>query len=197
MAKRASPVASQMRFLGIGGQMDRKVRHQHDTEIADGQQQQRSRGEPAREFTLRFRQQHHDGRDGDDAGSQGEPANGGAGIERDQHAQHNPAAEKYETLAEQRCQGRQVVAHRKCNHQHGQHAECQIGRSLVAGRKVLESFVLKVGEWSQRHPGHQQRANEDRSPQQIHHLLTAQCVKGGADLRMGRGLAHEAIFEAL
>jgi hypothetical protein len=82
VAERAAPVAGKSGLLRIGRQMNRKIRRQQYSEIADRQQRECGNGEPMHQFTLRFWQQHQRCGYGGNEHRQGEAFDRRRGIER-------------------------------------------------------------------------------------------------------------------
>ena len=197
VAERAAPVSRQLRFLDIGREMYRQVRHQPYSEIADRQQHQCGDAEPAHQFVLGFRQQRQRRRHGDDARRQGEALDRGGGVQRQHDRRDDPAAEQEIGRRQQGREAAHVVAHRERDRQHGDDAEYQIGQRLVAGGGVLELLIAEIDERPQRHPGQEQRADERRAAHQVHHLLTPQFSDDGAQSGGGGQFAQDTIFEAL
>ena len=118
----------------------------------------------------------------DHAGRQRETLDRVAGIERQHHRHHHPAAEQHECRRQQARQPAHVVAHREADRQHRDAAEGRIGRQLVAGGDVADLHIAEIVERPQRHPRQQQRPDEGGAADDIHHLLAPQSADDRLDL---------------
>ena len=175
---RQSP-ASCGSWISVARWIDR-LRRQHYSEIADRQQRQRGDAEPAHQFVLRFRQQHHRRGDRSDAGGQREAAIDVPGSSDSTTLTHDPAAEQHEARRQQRRQARaccrasparpSAPPGRRTPDRSASHCRCA----------VPELRLAEIDERPQRHPGQQQRADEGGAAHHVHHLLTAQSADDGA-----------------
>ena len=92
---------------------------------------------------------------------------------------------------------RASFAHGQRDRQHAEAAEHRIGRQLVAGADVADLHVAEAFKRMQRYPAQQQRSDEGRAADDIHHLLALDPGGQLTDFGCVDELAHETIFEAL